>query len=70
MKPRKLRQLREGMDLTQDELAALLGVASGRVVRRWEAGEREIPAPTAALCTVYAEFPDIRKMAAKYKLKD
>lgn len=68
MTPKKLRHLREGMGLTQDELAALLGVASGRVVRRWEAGDRIIPAPTSALCTVYAEFPDIRKMAAKYKL--
>lgn len=37
------------LHLTQAQLAALLQVSGHRTIRRWEAGEREIPGPVKVL---------------------
>lgn len=41
MKPEGLREIRHDMKLTQEELAAVLGVSS-RQVQRWEGGTTRI----------------------------
>jgi DNA-binding transcriptional regulator YiaG len=42
MTPSAFKQYRQQLGLTQSGLAALLRV-DGRTVRKWEAGDREIP---------------------------
>ena len=49
MTPKQFREMRESLGLSQDQLAKMLGVSSGRTVRRWELGEREISETTARL---------------------
>lgn len=45
----EMRTARKQLGLTQNGLAALLGVSDGRVVRRWEGGERDVPGPVVVL---------------------
>ena len=47
--PSLLRDWRKKMGLSQEKLANVLQVQSGRTVRRWELGEREIPGPVKVL---------------------
>ena len=49
MTSKQFREMRESLGLSQEQLAKLLGVSSGRTVRRWELGEREISETTARL---------------------
>jgi DNA-binding transcriptional regulator YiaG len=41
--PAELRAARDFLGLSAEGLARMLGVEDGRTVRRWEAGERELP---------------------------
>jgi transcriptional regulator with XRE-family HTH domain len=41
--PAELRAARDFLGLSAEGLARMLGVEEGRTVRRWEAGERELP---------------------------
>ena len=59
MTPAELRTIRAQLGLSQAGLAALLKVGSGRTVRRWEAGERDIPGPAAVALKLLAENPDL-----------
>jgi DNA-binding transcriptional regulator YiaG len=43
MLPREFRAIRNQLGLSAAKLAKELGVASGRTIRRWEAGDRKIP---------------------------
>ena len=47
--PTELRAARHALGLSAEGLARMVRVESGRTVRRWESGEREIPGPVAAL---------------------
>ncbi len=47
--PSLFRKWRKKMGLSQEKLANVLQVQSGRTVRRWEAGERKIPGPVKVL---------------------
>ena len=47
--PSLFRKWRKEIGLSQEKLANLLQVQSGRTVRRWETGEREIPGPVKVL---------------------
>lgn len=49
MTAKQMREFRTSFGLTQDALANIVGVSSGRTVRRWELGERKIPETTARL---------------------
>jgi DNA-binding transcriptional regulator YiaG len=48
VKPAELQRIRAELELTQDQLAAELGVHRVTVAR-WEAAERSIPEPVAKL---------------------
>jgi DNA-binding transcriptional regulator YiaG len=45
MTPTQLKKARHALGLSAEGFACLVGVKSGRTVRRWESGEREIPGP-------------------------
>ena len=58
---------RRQLNLSQNQLAALFQVSSGRTVRRWESGDRDIPGPADVLMQwlLDGEPPDLenRKVA-------
>lgn len=49
----ELRGARLALGLTLDEFARLVRVSSGRTVRKWEDGEREVPGPVAVLTELF-----------------
>ena len=49
MTPAEFRHIRNALGLSQKALAHLLQVQSDRTVRRWEAGDRDIPGPVRVL---------------------
>ena len=61
MTPAELKAARQALGLSAEGLAALLQVQSGRTVRRWEAGEREVPGPVAVILKALAESQAVRR---------
>lgn len=61
MTPAELREARQTLGLSAARFAAAVGVADGRTVRRWEAGDREIPGSVAILVRLLLDMPAIRK---------
>jgi len=49
MNKTEFREARQTLGFSQKQLATLLKVASDRTVRRWEAGEKDIPGPVIVL---------------------
>jgi DNA-binding transcriptional regulator YiaG len=49
MTPQELRAARDAFGLSAEGFARLVRVESGRTVRRWEAGDREIPGPVVVI---------------------
>ena len=49
MTPADFRKIRHTLDLSAQHMARALGVSDGRTVRRWEAGDRDIPGPAIKL---------------------
>ena len=49
MTPAELKYARHAFGLSAEGFAKLVRVESGRTVRRWEAGDRDIPGPVTAL---------------------
>src|SRR5260370_38952960 len=47
--PAELKAARHALGFSADGLARMVRVEDGRTVRRWEAGEREIPGPVTVL---------------------
>jgi len=45
MTPAEFKAARHALGLSAEGMAKALQVASGRTVRRWEAGDRDIPGP-------------------------
>ena len=41
----EFKTIRHGLALSAQAMARLLRVSDGRTVRRWEAGDRDIPGP-------------------------
>jgi DNA-binding transcriptional regulator YiaG len=60
MSPDEFKEARRKLGLSAQELATALGVADGRTVRRWEAGDRDIPGPAIVLLRIWcdARCPD------------
>jgi len=59
--PTELRSIRAALGLSAQGLARILGVAEGRTVRRWEAGDNDIPGPVAVLLDLLLHIPGARK---------
>ena len=52
MTPTEFRRIRHALGLSAQGLARLLQVSDGRTVRRWEAGDRDIPGPVRVLMLI------------------
>lgn len=52
MTPAEFRHIRHALGLSTEGLARVLSVHSGRTVRRWEAGDRNIPGPVRVLMLI------------------
>ncbi len=61
MAPSELKNARTALGLTAEGLAKLLRVQGGRTIRKWEAGDREIPGPVATLIEALMESPAVRR---------
>lgn len=61
MKPHEFRDIRTALQLSAEGMARLLDVESGRTVRRWEAGDRDIPGPAIVLLTAILAVPGLRR---------
>lgn len=59
MTPSELKAARRALRYTCAGLAEAVGVASGRTVRRWEAGSVPVPGPVARLLAIWLEQPDL-----------
>ena len=57
----ELRAIRAALGLSAEGLAKLVRVESGRTVRRWEAGERDIPGPVRVILTAVMESRAVRR---------
>jgi len=60
MTPDDLRSAREALGLTGDKLARI-AQSNARTVRRWEAGDREIPGPMRALVEALMSSRAVRR---------
>lgn len=49
MNRHEFKEARHKLGLSAAKLAKLFQVSSGRTVRRWEAGDRDIPGPATVL---------------------
>lgn len=58
MRPEQLKAARLALGLSQNEFAELVRVSTGRTVRKWEDGEREIPGPVTVLVELFLCCPD------------
>jgi len=54
--PADLKAARHALGLSADGLARVVRVEDGRTVRRWEAGERDIPGPVTVLLEVAMNY--------------
>lgn len=61
MTPDELKEARHRLGLSANALADLVGVSDGRTVRRWEAGDRDIPGPVQVLLRALLANAAVRK---------
>lgn len=61
MTPAELKSARNALGLSAEGFARMVHVESGRTVRRWEAGERDIPGPVIVLMRIIANVPAARE---------
>jgi hypothetical protein len=54
----ELKAARLALGLSQEEFAQLVRVSSGRTVRKWEDGERQIPGPVTVLVALFLDCAD------------
>ncbi len=57
MSPKRFREIRLGLDLTQEDTALVLGVADKTVISRYEAGGRRPSNLMSAVMEVLASLP-------------
>ena len=61
MQPNELKAARAALGLSAEAFARLVHVESGRTVRRWEAGDSEIPGPVAVLVGAIMSSAAVRR---------
>ncbi|TXI08752.1 MAG: hypothetical protein E6Q76_06785 [Rhizobium sp.] len=61
MTPGDLKAARHALGLSAEALAKWVGVSDGRTVRRWEAGDRDIPGPVQVLVNAALESRAVRR---------
>lgn len=61
MTPAEFRSARHALGLSAEGMARFARVSSGRTVRRWEEGTREIPGPVQLLVELALQVPEVRE---------
>lgn len=61
MTPAEFRIARKTLGLSGPALARLLGIANVRTLRRWEAGDNDIPGPVVVLLTALMADGGVRR---------
>lgn len=56
-----LYRIRQKLGMTEETFARIIRVGSDRTVRRYENGERAVPATVAILAQLALEFPVVRE---------
>lgn len=59
--PADLKSARRAFGLSAEGFARLVGVESGRTVRRWEAGDRDIPGPVVVIVRALLASAAVRR---------
>ena len=68
MTPEQLKSARAQLgDLTQSQLAEIIGIKWDRTIRKWESGERAIPNPIGMLLNLFLENPVLITMSKKFR---
>ena len=61
MTPAELKSKRHSLGLSAEAFARLVRVQSGRTVRKWEAGDRDIPGPIQVILDLADAVPEARE---------
>lgn len=61
MTPRELKSARHSLGLSAEGFAKLVRVESGRTVRRWESGDRDIPGPVQVIVEAVMSSAAVRR---------
>ena len=61
MTPSELKSARHALSLSAEGMAHFVRVQSGRTVRRWESGERDIPGPVQVLVIAALKSRPVRR---------
>lgn len=61
MTPADLKSARHALGLSAEGFARLVNVESGRTVRRWESGERDIPGPVTVIVRALMDSRAVRR---------
>lgn len=61
MTPTDLKSFRHSLGLSAEGFARLVNVSDGRTVRRWEAGQRDIPGPVVVLLSAIMDSRAVRR---------
>lgn len=61
MTPAELKSKRHALGLSAEGFARLVRVQSGRTVRKWEAGDRDIPGPVQVILETAEAVPEARE---------
>lgn len=61
MTPAELKSKRHALGLSAERFAHLVRVQSGRTVRKWEAGDRDIPGPVIVILETIEAVPAARE---------
>jgi DNA-binding transcriptional regulator YiaG len=59
--PAELKSLRHGLGLSTQGCARMLRLKSERTVRKWEAGDTEIPGPAEIVLELIRDLAAVRK---------
>jgi len=66
--PKQLKLARQKLgDISQEELAEMIGIRWARTIRKWEAGERAIPEPVSILIKLFVDIPVLVHMSKRYR---
>jgi DNA-binding transcriptional regulator YiaG len=66
----EFKNLRRGWGVGQREMAALVGCRTSRTIRKWEAGERDIPESAVILLSLYQRFPPLRGVVHQIRAEE
>ena len=70
MTPSDLRAVRSALGLSGAEFARMVGAADARNVRRWEAGDNDIPGGTRKLLEALQLLPERQRARVVAKLME